>query len=104
MTDKTAPRLSEAYLLTMEVAAARAPSIPLPPGLTQVETADWRITVNNGSAEIGGIPGFNLCAEHKTYFVIALLGPAEGCIGGMTEDEFIDRMRAFGAEGETHHA
>jgi hypothetical protein len=95
--------VSEAYVEAMNTVAALASKIPLPPGITSVETNKWRLAVNNGLGnatwETGNcgaeISPFGIAAVHKTVVVMAMLDPAGGTIGGgMTEDEFIAEMKA----------
>lgn len=90
--------LSEAFAEAMEVIASKAPSIPLPKGLTEVETPDWKLAVNSGREPVqwqgSELPGYTVGALHKEFLIIAMIGPDGGVIGGgMTEDQFIEDMR-----------
>ena len=83
-------------------AVARVVGItPLPSGLNAAKVGSWQLTLNASNEPLTKegsevpIPPFNLLAEHDKYFVIALIGPDGGCIGGgITEDQFIADMQA----------
>jgi hypothetical protein len=98
--------IAEAFCEAMNVIAQRT-TAPLPPGITAVETNNWRLAVNNGrenaSWDDGGcgaeIGPYGVAAVHKDILAMAMLDAAGGTIGGgMTEDQFIDEMKAAQAE------
>lgn len=97
------PPISQAFYSAMEAIASVIPQRPFPPGLTTVEAGDWKLTVNSSGEEQdhGGtkLPPWSVLAEHKVWFVICVLDPNGGCIGGgMTEDEFIRQMDEIARE------
>jgi len=96
--------MAEAFYEAMNAIAALAPEIPLPKGITAVETDKWRLAVNNSDEQAdwegdgcgAGIPPYSVAAIHKECVQMAIVDAAGGTIGGgMTEDQFIDEMKAI---------
>lgn len=94
---------SIAFAAGVAAVAHKAGVSPLPAGITTVEAGDWTLTVNNSAEENRPQPDrdpigpWTLLAENNRYFVIAIMDPTGGAVGGgMTEAEFIDQMNALG--------
>lgn len=90
----------EAYYAAVEAVASKVEQRPLPHGINEIEAGDWKLALNASGQPIehdgGNIPPWSVLAQHKVYFVIALLDPGGGTIGGgMPEDQFIADMQAI---------
>jgi hypothetical protein len=94
--------VAEAYYATVQAIAAGTTARPLPDGINVRETDDWHLAVNvgNDSREHEGaaLRPYEAMARHKETVILAMFGPDGGVIGGgMSEDEYIEQMRAIGA-------
>lgn len=97
-----APNL--AWACALEAFATVVRDRPFPKGLNEAEVGDWRMQVNASGEELT-VPGYDtpieawgLVATHKDFLLIVVLGPGGGVIGGgMSEDAFIEQMRAIAA-------
>lgn len=94
--------ISISFVMAVDVIASTVGKSPLPPGLTTAEAGDWVLTINNSGevAEHNGhdLEPWGLFAHNKRYLVFGIMSPIGGMIGGMSEAEFIEQMRALGAE------
>ena len=98
--------VSEAYVEAVNAVASRVPERPLPNGINAIDTDDWHLALNasNEPHEHEGSPigPYCLFARHKTYFILCILDPGGGAIGGgMPESEFIEQMKAIAASAPT---
>lgn len=95
--------IAEAFYEAMNAIAARVPERPLPQGLVEVETEKWRLALNTtgdvleweGEGCGASVPPYTIAAVHKEVIQMAMFDAGGGTIGGgMTEDQFIDEMKA----------
>jgi hypothetical protein len=90
--------LAESYFEAMPTIASRVASRPLPAGLTVVHTPNWELACNNGREPVkwsgAELPGFHIGAIHKEVLAMCCIGPDGGAIGGASEDQFIEDMKA----------
>jgi hypothetical protein len=92
--------VAEAYFATVHAIASATALRPLADGINVRETPNWHLVVNVGreSREHEGtsLRPYEAMARHKELVVLAMFGPDGGCIGGgMSEDEYIEQMRAL---------
>lgn len=94
--------VSIAYVAAVDLIAKTLDQTPLPSGINTAEAGDWVLTINNGREPVehngNALGPWELFAENKVYLVFGIISPIGGMIGGMTEGEFIDQMKALGAE------
>jgi hypothetical protein len=93
----------EAFAEAVGAIARQSKTTPLPKGVTAVETPEWKLAVNASlePVEHDGSPlgPYEVRAEHRKYFVIAVFDPNGGAIGGgLPENDFIEQMKAISPE------
>lgn len=100
MADQNPP-VAEAFYAAMNVIASEVVERPIR-GLHTVERGEWTLTVNASKepAEREGVAigPYNIVAENKVFFALAMFDPTGGMVGGITEDEFIRQMRDLAPE------
>jgi hypothetical protein len=98
----TAQGLSLAYLSAVDVIAKAIGKAPLPAGISTAEAGDWVLSINNGREPVmhdgNELGPWELFAESKKYLVFGIMNPVSGMLGGISEDMFIDEMKALDAE------
>jgi hypothetical protein len=72
---------------------------PLPNGLNTAQIGSWTVHLNTSSEPVHVSDGaevapYNISATNNEYLAVAAFGPDGGMIGGYTEAQFIDDMRA----------
>jgi len=96
----------EAFAEAVGAIARQSKTIPLPKGVTAVETPEWKLAVNASlqPVDYDGSPlgPYEVRAEHSQYFWIAVFDPNGGVIGGgLPEGDFIEQMKAISPEAQS---
>ncbi len=69
---------------------------PLAAGIREATIGDWLLRINNSAEQQDELEPFEVELKHQRYCAMGLLSPSAGLMGGISEDQFLADMKAFG--------